>query len=513
MANIRSEELDIGNVIAPSFRKTGGQLTLRVYRTSKISNDKHLQFEVKTPVNVNFRTIDTPEIEDIRLRKVPQLYEDTKQEIDKIDPGTARNVFVYGRAIFSILICAYLFVYFHRLSLSVVANDLAKEFQASASVIGLLGSVYFYCYAIMQFPAGLLSDSLGPRKIITVSMLVASAGSVLFGFAPNIAIAFVGRILVGVGVSCVFIPIMKIQSQWFKVREFALMTGITKGSGGIGVFAATWALALMVQHMGWRVSFMSIGVCTLVISALVWIFVRDRPADKGWPSIAQIENKEESTPVSQKIPLLEGARQVVSEKYFWALAMFFLFDYGIFFGFGALWAGPYLMDVYGITKAETGSILSMMAWGMILGSPLMSILSDNVFKSRKKPCMLSMAILVVQIIFLIKYPYNLSHLSLCIFFFVFAIFGSSPVVLGYTNAKELFPIEITGTSVGAANIFPFLGGAIFMPLMGHVLDSFPKTAPGQYPLEAYNVLLLIVLVSGVLALMSTFFMKETFPKK
>jgi len=69
--------------------------------------------------------------------------------------------------IFFVLALAYFFVYFHRLSLSVVANDLTNDFKTTASVMGFLGSIYFYCYAVMQFPAGLLSDSLGPRKSVS----------------------------------------------------------------------------------------------------------------------------------------------------------------------------------------------------------------------------------------------------------------------------------------------------------------------------------------------------------
>ena len=108
--------------------------------------------------------------------------------------------------IFIVLGLAYFFVYFHRLSLSVVANDLIKDFRTSAGVMGFLGSVYFYCYAAMQFPAGLLSYSLGPRKSVTFFLIIASAGSILFGFAPTIKIAFLGRVMVGLGVSMVFIP-------------------------------------------------------------------------------------------------------------------------------------------------------------------------------------------------------------------------------------------------------------------------------------------------------------------
>ena len=319
--------------------------------------------------------------------------------------------------IFFILSLAYFFVYFHRLSLSVVADDLVRDFQTNASTIGLLGSIYFYCYAVMQFPAGLLSDSIGPRKTVTFFLLIASAGSILFGFAPNIEIAFAARVMVGLGVSLVFIPTMKILSQWFRAHEFALMAGILNAVGGAGVLAATWLLALMVAWFGWRVSFELIGGCTLIIVGLGWVIIRDRPEDKGLPSLAEIDNKgkEDASPANQ-IGLWEGARRVVCEKYFWPVAIWFFFDCGIFFGFGALWSGPYLMHVYGMTRAEAGAVLSMIAWGMIVGSPILGFLSDRVLKSRKKVFVLCTSGLTFIILLFNLFPSDLSQ-ALCTFYF------------------------------------------------------------------------------------------------
>ncbi|MBU0986661.1 MAG: MFS transporter, partial [Proteobacteria bacterium] len=206
-----------------------------------------------------------------------------------MNEDSAKKMLRFRWLIFLVLALAYLFVYFHRLSLSVVANDLIGDFQTTASTMGFLGSIYFYCYAVMQFPAGLLSDSLGPRKSVTFFLVIASVGSIIFGFAPTIKIAVIGRVMVGLGVSMVFIPTMKILSQWFRAREFAFMSGILNAMGGVGVLAATWLLALMTLTFGWRLSFELIGVCTFIIVALVWLIVRDRPADKGWPSIPQID--------------------------------------------------------------------------------------------------------------------------------------------------------------------------------------------------------------------------------
>lgn len=419
----------------------------------------------------------------------------------------------YRWLIFSVLALAYFFVYFHRLSLSVVADDLVRDFNTTAGVMGLLASIYFYCYAGMQFPAGLLSDSIGPRKTVAVFLLLASAGSIIFGLSSGFTMAFAGRILVGFGVSMVFIPTMKILAQWFRPGEFAFMAGILNAVGGIGVIGATWALAEMAGQVGWRLSFQLIGLCTLVIAGLSWLIVRDRPQDKGWVSASSIDTGSSNPATAiRRIPLWEGARQVVSNKYFWPVAIWFFFDCGIFFGFGGLWAGPYLMHVYGMSKTQAGMVLSMIAWGMIIGSPLLGFLSDKVFKSRKKMFMFCTTTLVIVLTFLNLYPSSLPRMALFLVFFIFSVCASAIVVIGFTTTKELFPVEIAGTSVGTVNLFPFLGGAVFMPLLGRVLDAYPKAEDGQYSMAAYSTLLLILLGAAVVSLACTFFMKETFEK-
>ncbi|MEW6079630.1 MAG: MFS transporter [Thermodesulfobacteriota bacterium] len=411
--------------------------------------------------------------------------------------------------IFLTLGLAYFFVYFHRLSLSVVADDLVRDFHTTAGVMGLMGSIYFYCYGVMQLPAGLLADSIGPRKTVTMFLLIAAAGSVLFGMAPTIGTAFAGRVMVGFGVSMVFIPTMKILSQWYRRNEFASMAGLYNGIGGLGVLAGTWLLGVMATKIGWRLSFEAIGICTLVIVLVAWLIVRDRPADMGWPAIEETERLDASPQPARPIPLLAGMRLVLSEKRFWPVAIWFFFDCGLFFGFGGLWGGPYLMHVYGMTRAEAGAILSMIAWGMIIGSPLMGYVSDRLLRSRKKPFIICGLCLSAEMLLLYLHPAGLPRPVLYLAFFTFSIFSSSIVIMGFTTTKELFPVSIAGTSVGAVNLFPFLGGAVYMPLMGRILDRFPSP-DGGYAVEGYSLLLLVLFVSALAALGCTLLMKETF---
>ncbi|MFH0959126.1 MAG: MFS transporter, partial [Pseudomonadota bacterium] len=421
---------------------------------------------------------------------------------------------IYRWIIFWIMAISYVIVYFHRLSPAVVAVDLQNAFGATGGFMGLLASAYFYPYAFMQFPAGLLSDSLGPRKTVTGFLILAAIGSILFGLAPNMEFAVVSRVLVGIGVSMVFIPTMKLISNWFRNQEFAMMTAIVNVMGGVGALTAAGPLAAMTGWVGWRVSFEIIGAATFLMAIMVWIFVRNRPEDLGWAPIAQMDRAVQSTSTKlQPIRPWQGAKIVLTERHFWPVAIWFFFTCGIFFSFGGLWAGPYFINVYQLSKSETGSILNMIAVGLIVGSPLFSLLSDRVFKSRKKVLCLSSTGLLLLMALLNLFPDGLPYYMLFFLMLFFSITSSAIVVIGFTTTKELFPVEIAGTSVGAVNLFPFLGGAIFQPFIGWILDMYPRSPSGGYPLEAFKSAFLIMLMASVVCVISALFMRDTFPGK
>ncbi|WP_448382465.1 MFS transporter [Desulfosoma sp.] len=414
--------------------------------------------------------------------------------------------------IFGALACAYLFVYFHRLSLTVVAEELARAFQTSAGSLGLLGSVYFYCYAFMQFPAGLLSDSLGPRKTVAFFTVLAAVGSAVFGLAPSLSWAFAGRFLVGIGAAMVFIPTMKILAQWFRPTEFASVSGLLNAVGGLGILAATWLLAYLTGVLGWRASFQLIGGLTAAISLVVWLVVRDRPAEKAGLEAGQPQRSGTAVTANPgAAALFQGLGRVLRSGQFWVFALWCFVNYGIFFGFGGLWSGPYLMHVYGMSRQKAGAVLSLIAWGMIVGGPLMGILSDRVLKSRKKLLVGCAVTMTVELGFLYAFPSGLPVALLTAFFFLFSISSSSVVVVAFTAAKELFPADIAGTCLGTLNLFPFLGGAAAMPLLGRLLDAYGARAGAGYPVEAYSAILLALLAASALTTVCTVFMKETYP--
>jgi MFS family permease len=110
---------------------------------------------------------------------------------------------------------AFVLSFFHRVAPGAIVADMRTTFGASATTLGFIAAFYFYPYAAMQLPSGVLADSIGPRRLFTGGSLVAGAGSLVFAFAPSVGWLLAGRALVGLGVAVVFISVLKLIASWF----------------------------------------------------------------------------------------------------------------------------------------------------------------------------------------------------------------------------------------------------------------------------------------------------------
>jgi MFS family permease len=154
----------------------------------------------------------------------------------------------------------------------------------------------------------------------------------------------------------------------------------------------------------------------------------------------------------------------------------------------------------------------MLALAMIGGGPFFSWLSDKVFRSRKKVIVLASVITLCLTIPLVFFPDAMNRPALYLLCFLLGMFNSAIVVVAFTSAKELFPVEIAGTSVGLANLFPFLGGAVAPPILGAILEAQVKTATG-YSAGAYSKAFLLYFIFALLALGASCFITETMQKE
>ncbi|NYT02946.1 MAG: MFS transporter [Methanosarcinales archaeon] len=428
-----------------------------------------------------------------------------------LEQSKVKKVLSYRLAVFGVLAFAYFFVYFHRVSTAVVSTDMQNTFGVDAASIALLSSAYFYAYTIMQMPAGLLTDSWGPRKTVSIFTLVAAAGAMLTGTASTFEQVVAGRLLIGVGVAMVYIPTMKILAAWYRRNEFASLSGILLAAGNIGALSAAGPLALISDALGWQQVFLMLGLLTLVLAMAAWAIVRDRPSDIDLPNIAEIEAQETGLAnpgagTTEKIPMSRALRMTFgSGMKFWPLAIWFFFMYGSIMVYQGLWAGPFFHDVLGWERATYGLVLTFIGMGMILGCPTAGYISDRILKSRKKVLIAgSLAYTIIWAVIWTTAGQITSTEAYMAINFAFGFFGGFFVV-SFAQVKELFPITIVGTSTAALNIFPFAGGAILQQVSGLMLTT--------RSLEAYKDVWLFMLICMVLATAAAFLSREKEPDK
>jgi sugar phosphate permease len=416
------------------------------------------------------------------------------------DTGDVAKTLRYRWVVWGVMALAYMVVFFHRLAAGVVRDDLISAFGLSSTAFGHLASTYSYAYLIMQIPVGLLADSLGARLTVTFGMVVAGLGSLLFGYAPNAFLLFVGRFTVGIGVSTVFVCILKILSRWFRENEFATMSGLTNSFGNLGGYLAQTPLALMVAAITWRHTFGAIGILSFFLAISCYLFIRNRPESMGLPPVEKPKDQEEVSSGN----LLAGVLEILRYPLMWPGLFFIPLFMGASLAMTGAWGVPFLMDVYGMAAREASGIVSAAVIGAIIGGLALGRISDRMGR-RKLPMVVAGVVYVLcWSIMVLLTAHQVSSVILGVLFFCLG-FSSMAFVISLAITKEINHPEKTGVAISIQNMTTFIGIALFPPIMGAIID-FSADLPVWV---AYRRAFLVCLVAAVLGLGLAFCMKET----
>ena len=331
--------------------------------------------------------------------------------------------------VFGALAAVYFFVLFHRVSTSVVAPDLIVSFQTNATALGLMSSMYFYAYALEQPLVGYLSDRLGPRRVVGFWSLVAALGCILFGLAPSITWAAIGRGLIGFGVGGVYVPALKAFSQWFRQKEFTTMVGLLMAIGNTGAIVATTPLALSSKTFGWRMSFFLIAAITLSLALIVLLFTRDYDLAVG------NDKNYNGKPAAKPTASHKQIRFILTSIKFWVLFVMFFGVYGIFVTLQGLWATPYLMSALHADRLQASQLNMVLPVGFIVGAPLFGWIADRFHNKRRQLFIGLLAVIAFFWLMLSLRAQTLSVKELVVLFFAMGALngGWLSVCLLYTS--------------------------------------------------------------------------------
>jgi len=366
-------------------------------------------------------------------------------------PGSRRRwgIFVSG--------CLGFFLsMFYRVSTAVIAPDLMRDLELDAAQMGALGAVFYYAFALSQFPLALALDRVGPRATLTCLGMLGVAGAALFGLAQDYHQALLARVLLGLGMSGALMGVFALLAAWFPINRFGFVSGILVSLGTAGNLLAATPLALLAQALGWRGAFLCIAGVQALVGGVFFLVARDHPPGQA--------------PRPPARNSLGGLLRLMTTYNFWGLAAANFGRYGFFAAVQGTWAGPFLIQGLGLDQVTAGNVIAMLGVGYMLGLPFCGRLSDRWLKTRKW----------------VAWPGNLLMLALT---WSVALWSDSPPLwlayatflglgllcapgqLAMAHVKELAPAGQAAQAMTALNLATMLGPGLMGQVLGWSLEA------------------------------------------
>jgi len=387
-----------------------------------------------------------------------------------------------ARSVFLVFTAAYFLSYFFRSANAVLAPDLARALHLGAAELGLMTSLFYAAFALVQIPLGAGLDRWGPRWVTPALMLAGVGGSLVFAAAPSFPVLALGRALIGVGMAGILMGALKAFSQWFPAKRFATLSGLLTGLGSSGALVASVPLAWLNAQVGWRGVFAGGALAILAVAAAIVLWTRNAPA--GGPA----------APTTGSGETASGFGAVFADWRFWRIAPLIFFTNGTVLAFQGLWAGPYLYDVLGLEKDLAGPVLFLVSLGVTAG-----FLSSGWLAARFGLARVVVVGAAVCLASQVGLAFRPALPVVAGLYLLFGLFGGFSIML-LVQPRLVFPTHLTGRAVTATNLFAIGGTFLLQWWMGLIIGRFPADAGGHYPPAAHAAALLFTAAGTLVVL-------------
>lgn len=405
----------------------------------------------------------------------------------------------YPLLMWGLLALFYLYQYIARSSIPTTLTDhIMLHFGLDSAGVGALLGCYYYAYTFMQIPAGRLLDKFGTRYTSAGATFICALGLYIFIGTTNTSVGAFGQILVGVGSAFAFLALFKCINSWFCPSQATLMTSLSAGFGPIGPVCAGPAIAVLAHQMDWKTLISGFSCLGIVLAAVIFLIVRDKKAEG-----------EETNDISLKNSLLF----ILKNKQVWIIALYSMMIYAPISALADLWGVAFLKATYpDISGAEASVASNMIYIGLIFGCPFFGFLA-NYFKSHRIALVVAAIVCVVPFGMILSCHVSYTVMSVLLFITGFGTGGSAIV---FVAAAQCVPKNMCGLTTGFVNTLCMLSGVILQPLIGFIVNkSWDGTVENGLPIYKagdYTLGLSAVMVFLVICLISSFCVKETYPK-
>ena len=350
---------------------------------------------------------------------------------------------------------------------------------------GNILAAFQIAYALGVVFAGRLVDRLGCRKgypIVTGLWSLAAMGHALVNSVLGFGVA---RFLLGLGESGNFPAAVKATAEWFPPKERALATGIFNSGASVGAILAPLTVPWVALHFGWRAAFLITGLFSAIW--IVWWSIRYRT-----PGLADEP--------AEVISTIKPAGSVA-----WWTLLRYRQAWGFMLGkfltdpvwwFFLFWLPQYFNSRFNLDLSHIGLPLVVVYLSSTVGSvyggwlPKGFMRSGMSLKSARLAAMLTCACLVVPIA--VAGGLHSEWLAVGLLSLAAAAHQGWSANI-FTTSSDMFPSEHVGTVVSFGQVAGALGGAIFQPIAGHILQLTHSFVPlFLYSACAYLIALFVL---------------------
>lgn len=383
-----------------------------------------------------------------------------------------------------------LFQFSLQLSSGEMVNGLMTSFHLDALGAGVLASTYYYVYALLQSPAGMVVDRFGPRKILSIGAAICGMGTLVFAGAHSVTVAIFGRLLMGSGAAFAFVGSLYLVGKWFPIERFAFMVGVAEAIGMVGSLLGGVYMADFVEHVGWRSAMFGAAGLAALIAVMIALIVRDTPYKTAAPKSLR-----------PKGAFRRDFKRLLRNKNAWLAGCYSGAMFACVTVFVALWGIPYLQLVHHVTLMGATFICNMVFIGVAIGTPIVGWLDAKV---NRRILLVSTAIANTILVCLVIYMTSLPTWALTGLMLILGISCSS-YVIPFAIAHEISTPSTRSTYMGFINMLQVGFAPIFQPLIGLVMSlvatGFYHHAGHAYTVYDYKIALSIVPMISVAALL------------
>ncbi|MCS7058706.1 MAG: MFS transporter [Meiothermus sp.] len=351
--------------------------------------------------------------------------------------------------VFLVLLLAYFLSYFFRATNAVISPDLRRDLGLTSAELGLMTSLFYLTFALVQLPLGGLLDRFGPRFVHPTLMLLGAVGALVFASAQSFATLSLGRALLGVGFAAALMGALKAFSLWFPSSRYASVSGLYVALGASGAIAASSPLAWLKEQIGWRGVFEWGALVIVLVALMVALGVQNAPRGTPLPrSEAQ-----------------EGAGVIWRSGVFWRIGALNFVLGGGFLAWQTLWGGDFLYKARGMGGLEVGALLFAFSLAAVFGYLLSGTLADRLGLPR---VLLAASLgFTLGLLLLALWP----QMPLALLYLVYLLMGFTGAfnILSLAQARLSFPTALTGRAVTAINFLGFIGVFLLQWGLGVVL--------------------------------------------